>query len=173
MSELEDDTRIVEKTTKGARRHSIEIKSNIKGQPSAVAAIFRDYQSMPIWIPGLRSATVVSHESPMVVAFDMKLPFPVGKLQWTNKISHTNQNGVYKVEWTYVDGVFLDNAGLVTFAPHPSANEYTVANYHVVMELKTKIPMVAQRIGSRWLVPRAIDRLRNYIEETVQKGDGN
>ena len=83
----------------------VEVQALVRCSPEHMLSLLTDYRAMPQRIFGLERAEVLqSSGETSTVRFTMKLPFPVGRLVWTNSIQTRSAGGIHSLEWTLLDG---------------------------------------------------------------------
>lgn len=151
------------RTSDGAR--AVEVEVLVAAPPSRVHRLMTTYERLPEAIVGLDRADVVWRVGGVAqVDFAMKLPFPIGRLHWTNRIAWRSNDSVHEIAWEYVDGDLGDNTGELILEPW---GDITRAVYRVRIATHGPIPGAAERLALRWLLPKVVSRLREAIERTA------
>jgi len=144
----------------------VRAQALIRCPPQQLLALLTNYQSMPQHIFGLERADVLrSHGDTASVRFTMKLPFPVGRITWTNSIQRKVIGGIYSLDWTLVDGDLEFNDGRLVMTTHREDGAFTYANYTVRVRTRSRLPRSAERLATCWLLPKIVGTLRRVAEE--------
>lgn len=143
----------------------VEVQAIMRCSPESILKLLTNYEEMPEHIYGLERAEILSSTSgTRPVRFTMKLPFPVGTIQWTNIIEKRSSESVHSLEWKLVGGDLEVNDGRLIMTNHNGLADVTYARYQVRVQSRTRMPKSAERLAVRWLVPRIVTRLRNALE---------
>jgi len=120
---------------------------------------------MPNHIVGLKAVDVLSVSGQTSsVGFLMKLPFPVGRVSWTNSIQTRVVGNHHVIEWTLLDGGLKANDGRLVLSPYRGQMHLTHARYCVNVSSQSVLPKAAERLATRWLIPKIVGRIRRAVE---------
>ena len=139
--------------------------------PSSIFAVLTDFENLPRHIYGLEEALVlVQHENTASVRYHMKLPFPLGRVVWTNVVT-TSQSvgGAHCLEWELVDGDLSQCSGKIQLIPTGEHGNQTFARYEIRVAHKNRLPKKAQELAVRWLMPKVINRLCKRLEANAKE----
>jgi hypothetical protein len=143
----------------------IRVDGLFRCRPADLFELLTNYSGLPQHIHGLREAEILdSQGQDHLVRFTMKLPFPVGRITWTNRVVTRQIGESYGVSWTLAGGELRENRGRLVVAPHDENPALTRARYLVDVETNFRLPRSAERLASRWLVPRIVGHLRTVVE---------
>lgn len=143
----------------------VEVKAVMRRSPHEMLALLTNYEQMPQHIFGLERAEVLRRDGDTsTVRFTMKLPFPVGRVAWTNLIRTNSFGSSYALEWSLIDGDLAVNEGRIVMMPHCGDSDFTFADYTVRVQTRSVLPESAQRLATRWLLPKIVAKLRRVVE---------
>ena len=143
----------------------LTVETLVAAPPEAVWQLFSDISRLPQRIVFLRAAEVMfRRESRAQVRFKMALPFPLRDFVWTNDIDYDagSGDGERRIVWTLVKGDFLVNEGELRIAATKSGQ--THARYRLRIRPRSRVPVAAQNLALRWLLPKVVQRLRHIAE---------
>tara|TARA_R110002096_G_scaffold239101_1_gene430703 strand:- start:63481 stop:64014 length:534 start_codon:yes stop_codon:yes gene_type:complete len=144
------------------------IEAVLECEPQEVFELLTDYENLPSHIVGLQEATFLGKANgASSVQFTMKLPFPIGRVCWTNLIEASECDGTYKIEWSLVEGDLSACNGSIVLAPAEGLPRRTKASYQIHVSQKSRIPKRAERMAVNWLLPRVVRRLCAKLESAV------
>jgi hypothetical protein len=83
---------------------------------------------------------------------------------WTNLIETRASGGIYSLEWTLLDGDLEINDGQLVMTAHRGNSDFTYANYTVRVQSRSALPKAAERLATRWLLPKIVGMLRRVAE---------
>ncbi len=152
-------------TTVSTTSPGVEVQTLIARDPAHIFSMLTDYGRLPERVFALREAHVLNrnaHEA--TVRFTMKLPFPIGSVTWTNVVHARQLERTYSIEWALMDGDLRVNDGRLVMSPHREHANITHAHYRVNVESRTRLPKSAERLATRWLLPKVVTQLRQAIE---------
>jgi uncharacterized membrane protein len=143
----------------------VDVQALLACSPDRLLNILTNFEEMPRHIYGLERVEVLERaEDEAIVRFTMKLPFPVGRVRWTNQIRFRSIDQAHAIEWTLLDGDLRANAGRLVLTPHRGHEDRTYARYRVHVESRFALPKSAERLATRWLLPKIVNRLRRVAE---------
>ena len=134
-------------------------------QPATMIDLLTNYEDMPRYIFGLERAELLDLDGDTaVVRFTMNLPFPIGRVVWMNTLTTRHVGDSWSIDWTLVDGDLRVNEGRLILAEHGRHPFGTYARYLVRVESKSVLPSKAERLATRWLLPKIVGKLRRVVE---------
>ena len=149
----------------GSRLPAVEVQALLPCPPAQAHRLITSYAAIPRTIFGVDEAVVLCQASAGdTVRFSMTLPFPLGRLQWTNQVTHQIERGCYRTRWSYLSGDLKENQGQLFLAPYGDGDR-SYAHYRVHVELRGRVPSSAQRLATRWLLPKVVKRLRRLATQ--------
>jgi hypothetical protein len=144
----------------------VEVKALARCSPNHMLELLSNYPAMPEHIFGLERAEVLRYSgATSTVRFTMNLPFPVGRVVWTNLIQARSIGGIHSLEWTLLDGDLEINDGRLVMTAYQGNSNVTYANYRVRVKSRSAFPKIAERLATRWLLPRVVGKLLRVAEE--------
>lgn len=142
------------------------LQTLIRCRPEAMMTLLTNYRDMPEHIFGLQGAEVRSREGDTTaVRFTMKLPFPVGRLVWTNRVQTHLRGAVHSLSWTLIDGNLDANDGHLILQPYRGQPNLTHASYRVRVQPRTSLPRAVHEWAAQRLVPRIVAKLTRAVEQ--------
>lgn len=144
------------------------VEAVLECEPRQVFALLTDYENLPSHIVGLREAAFLGKaHGASSVQFTMKLPFPIGRVRWTNLIEASECDGTYRIQWSLVEGDLSECNGSIVLAPANRLGTKTKASYQIHVSQKSRIPKRAERMAVNWLLPRVVRRLCAKLESAA------
>jgi len=139
--------------------------------PSGIFAVLTDFENLPNHIYGLEEAFVLAqHENTASVRYRMKLPFPLGRVAWTNVVTMSQHHGgTHCLEWVLVEGDLSQCSGKIQLSPTGDNGNQTFARYEIRVAHKNRLPKKAQELAVRWLMPKVINRLCKRLEANAKE----
>ena len=149
----------------GSRKGFVRAEGVVQSEPKAVVERLADFEQLASFLPGLRESSVLSRgASWKTVRFEMKLPFPVGRLVWTNRIVERVVDDGFCFEWQLISGDLAENDGRLEILSMPGNPAASLLRYAVNAKTKRAFPLAAQRLATRWLLPRVMLSVRAALE---------
>ncbi len=138
---------------------------------SSIFAVLTDFENLPDHIYGLEEAFVhVQQGNRASVRYRMKLPFPLGRVAWTNVVTTSQRDdGTHCLEWVLVEGDLSQCRGRIQLSPIGENGNQTFARYEIHVEHKNRLPKKAQQLAIRWLMPKVIVRLCKRLEANAKE----
>lgn len=119
----------------------VEVEAIIRCAPGRIFELLTNYEEMPRHIYGLEAARVVGQaDGAQHVRFSMKLPFPVGRVEWTNAIQTRQLGQLHAIEWSLVGGDLRTNEGRLVMASYRGQPGVTYSRYTVSVETRSALP---------------------------------
>ena len=137
-------------------------------EPLRVFELLTDYPNLPMHIVGLLEASLIGKSNETAsVQFTMKLPFPIGRVCWTNHIRAHQSEGNYRIEWVLVEGDMSACNGNIVLRPTGDLGMKTQACYQIHVSQRSRLPKRAERMAVNWLLPRVVRRLCTKLESAA------
>ena len=101
----------------------------------------------------------------------MTLPLPICRVRWTYHISGQESEGIYRIEWSLVEGDLSACNGNIVLRPSGDLGMKTQASYQIHVLQRTRLPKRAERMAVNWLLPRVVRRLCTKLESAAQESE--
>jgi len=142
-----------------------EVQAVFDCAPAVLMGLITNYEDMPDHIFGLEQVDLLErYRDVLTLRFTMKLPFPIGKIVWSNVIKTTSTGSGHSLEWTLVEGDLKRNEGSLILLNHRGNPNRTYARYSVSVQSAMNFPKKVELMMTRWLVPRVVEKLRRVAE---------
>ena len=137
-------------------------------KPLRVFELLTDYPNLPRHIVGLLEASLIGKSNETAsVQFTMKLPFPIGRVRWTNHIKTHQPEGSYCIEWSLAEGDLSACNGNIVLRPTGELGMKTQASYQIHVSQRSRVPKRVERMAVNWLLPRVVRRLCAKLESAA------